>query len=123
MFNEDGGPGTVTGSTTRPGRGRWRLTACLRSATFFAGVAGRMLFFTVARALPLFSVARALAVDAGRVMSFLPAGRLPNRRAGARLRAALRDRACFPAFRLAMFLSFQNLDSLAISVVLSYAYR
>jgi hypothetical protein len=93
-----------------------------------------MLFFAIARALPVFSVARALPVfsvararpsDAGRVMSFLPfpAERLSNRRAGARLRAAPRDRACFPAFRLAMFPSFQNLDSLAISVVLSYAYR
>jgi hypothetical protein len=82
-----------------------------------------MPFFAVAGVLPFFSVARTLPVGAGRLMSFLTAGRLPNRRAGARLRAALRDRACFPAFRLAMFLSFQNLDSFAISVVLSYAYR
>jgi hypothetical protein len=98
------------------------LTACLGSATFFAG-AGLMPFFPVARVVPFLSVARALPVDAGRLMSFLVPGRLPNRRAGVRLRAALRDRACLPAFRLAMFLSFQSLDSFAISVVLSYAYR
>jgi hypothetical protein len=98
------------------------LIACLRSATCFAG-AGLMPFFAVARVPPFFPVARILPVDAGRLTSFLAAGRFPNRRAGVRLRAALRDRACFPAFRLAMFLSFQNLDSFAISVVLSYAYR
>jgi hypothetical protein len=70
------------------------------------------------------TVALAAAFLAGLTLAVAFAvGRLAERRVGVRFLALLIDVRAFLAFRLAIALSFPNLDSLPISVVRSVAYR
>jgi len=103
MFKEDGGVGTMSSSRTRRSRARRagavRTTAFLGFAERFR--AGARFFVTLARA---------------------------DRATTLRRPAGFRDRFAFlffarARFRLAMLMSFRNLDSVAISVVRSDAYR
>src|SRR5262245_13636528 len=103
MFKDDGGVGTTSSSSTR--RSRARRSGAVRTAAFL-GFAARF------RAGARFGAALALA---DRAIFF--------RRA-----AGFRDRLTVLFFaratlRLAMLMSFRNLDSVAISVVRSDAYR
>jgi hypothetical protein len=61
--------------------------------------------------------------DACRLTGRLAVGRLAERFEAGPFRADRAGFARFAALRLAMAESFRNLDSLAISVVLSIAYR
>jgi hypothetical protein len=134
MFKEDGGVGTIPSSrlpTWRAGLPRVDPAGrrfAFRPATFdseprpAAADLGRVLFRVAdcARAAGRFAV-----------LFFFGAlfARRPAARVDLRLRAVLdvfREAAGLvvpPALRLAMVVSFRNLDSLAISVVLSSAYR
>lgn len=91
--------------------------ACLALAAFRAGFAA---FFAGAAFLPAFFTGRFAAAVRAAVFAF---GRAAAFRAGL---ACFLDGAAFDvplALRLAMMESFRNLDSVAISVVLSDAYR
>ena len=103
MFNDDGGVGTMSSSSTR--RSRVRRAGAVRP-TVFLGLAERF------RAGARFFAIRARA----------------DRAATLRGLARFRDRFAVllfarARFRLAMLMSFRNLDSVAISVVRSDAYR
>src|SRR5690242_9611217 len=101
MSRDDGGVGTVSSSVRRARSSR----AGLRTT----GLRDLRSVFLGARAFR-------------RVLARL-IGRLPERRGGVRLRAFRVVLARLAGRRLAIRPSFRNLDSLAISVVRSVAYR
>ena len=112
MSSEEGGIGTVSSSVLRT-----------RSRRAVFGVA---LFLAVAGP-PFGALGAVFRTFAGRTGRLFLVGRFPEGAFLVRLRPVERVErdgfVRFWAFRLAIGLSFHNLDSVAISVVLSVAYR